>query len=372
MKANIARSQLTALRTYVLAIIFGLTLMSAEMAKVQGQGIENPSNNLLPRVTAVNGRIEVGQIITVDVDHLSDWSATHDPRQLVPYLNGRALTGLYPEEVNLSENRLLFHLKRTPQSKKEWENLFHEPVFRRPVSFTVGLEHQSPFDSIFDRDNLLTLTVIPKTWGLISLALVFGILTLFISLATRTNILRNPGPTSTLGTYRPYDVGRVQTAFWFFIVSTSYLCIWLITGDLDTLTPSVLELLGISAVTSLVPHLTGAPRKDLDQTIGFSESSTNGALSKGFFADILSDTNGYSFHRFQMVLWTFLLGIIFMASVYDNLAMPKFSGSLLALMGVSAGTYLGFEMLSKRSASDDLRLARKCLDKNHEGHRAGH
>ena len=49
-----------------------------------------------------------------------------------------------------------------------------------------------------------------------------------------------------------------------------------------------------------------------------------------------------------MVLWTILLGIIFVASVYDNLAMPKFSGPLLALMGISAGTYLGFELIGKQ------------------------
>ena len=361
MKANLPnRSRLTAFRTYVLAMILGLIpLSSAGIANAQGQGSQSPSTSSLPRVTAVNGRIEVGQIITVDVDHLSDWSAIHDPRKLVPYLNGRALKGLYPEQVDLSENRLLFHLKRTAESKGEWANLFHEPVLRRPVSFSVGLEDQSPFNSIFDGDNQLAFTVIPKTWGLVSLAVVLGLLILFIYLTTRTNILRDPGPTSAPGTYGPYDLGRVQTAFWFFIVSTSYLCIWLITGDLDTLTPSVLGLLGITAVTSLVPHLTGTPRNDIDQPIGSPETSTNGALSKGFFADIISDTNGYSFHRFQMLLWTFLLGVIFMVSVYDNLAMPKFSGSLLALMGVSAGTYLGFELLSKRSASDDLGVGKE-------------
>ncbi len=338
-----------------MVMLFALATIAA-----QGQGIESPSNSSLPRVTAVNGRLEVGQIITVVVDHLSDWSASHNPRTLVPYLNGRALTGLYPEEVNLSENRLLFHLKRTPEAKKEWENLLHEPVMRRSVSFSVGLEGKSPFDTVFDSEKRLIFTVIPKTWAIVSLVLVLGILVLLVYLATHTNILRDPGPCPA-PKYRRYDLGRVQTAFWFFIVWTSYLCIWLISGDLDTLTPSVLGLMGIIAVTALGPRLMGVPGEDIAQPDAARDSSTNGAVSKGLFTDILSDANGYSFHRFQMVLWTILLGIIFIASVYDNLAMPKFSGALLALMGISAGTYLGFELLGKKSASTDLDPGKEAL-----------
>ena len=226
-------------RPYVLVILIGVVLTTVRIANAQGNGLDFDSNRPSPRVLAVNGRIEVGQTITVDVNQLSNWSAGHDPRKLVPYLNGRALTGLYPEGVNLSQNRLLFHLQRTPESKKEWENLFHEPVLRRPVSFSVGLEHQSPFDTVFDYDNRLTLTVIPKTWGMVSLAVVLGLLILLVYLATHTNILRNPGPSPATGRYRPYDLGRVQTAFWFFLVSTSYLCVWLITGDIDTVTPAI-------------------------------------------------------------------------------------------------------------------------------------
>ena len=83
--------------------------------------------------------------------------------------------------------------------------------------------------------------------------------------------------------------------------------------------------------------------------------------SESFLQDVLSDSNGVSFHRFQMVLWTVLLGIIFVVSVYDNLAMPQFSGPLLTLMGISSGTYLGFELLGKRSASDGLRAGKEVL-----------
>ncbi len=55
------------------------------------------------------------------------------------------------------------------------------------------------------------------------------------------------------------------------------------------------------------------------------------------------------------------LGHHFRRSVYDNLAMPGFSGPLLLLMGISAGTYLGFELLGKQSASTDLGPGKEVL-----------
>jgi hypothetical protein len=64
---------------------------------------------------------------------------------------------------------------------------------------------------------------------------------------------------------------------------------------------------------------------------------------------ILSDADGISLHRFQMVLWTILLGVIFVISVAKNLAMPEFSGTLLALIRISGGTYVGFKIPEKQT-----------------------
>jgi hypothetical protein len=63
--------------------------------------------------------------------------------------------------------------------------------------------------------------------------------------------------------------------------------------------------------------------------------------------DILSDDHGVNFHRFQMAAWTFVLGIIFIQQVYKGLAMPDFDVTLLGLMGISAGTYLGLKTTSE-------------------------
>jgi hypothetical protein len=224
---------------------------------------------------------------------------------------------------------------------------------------------------------------------------------LLLWLARTTNLLRDGG-TRTPGKLRPYNLGRTQMAFWFFLIYASYVTIWLITDALDTITPSLLALMGISAGTALgealidngkdtantnqVQDLT-AEKAALEQTVSQIETElttinaapatitdqsnreavqrqlTDGrtrlnqidqqlrvlnsqqapTTSQGFLRDLLSDGSGYSFHRFQIFAWTIVLGIIFLSSVYNNLTMPEFSPTLLGLMGLSAGTYIGFK-----------------------------
>ena len=196
-------------------------------------------------------------------------------------------------------------------------------------------------------------------------------------------------------------------AFWFFLIYVSYLVIWLVTDALDTITPSLLGLMGISAGTALaealvdsgkdtsqdnqLQDLTGekesleqsipALQSQLDainaktslspedtsnrdslnkqlldartrlaqvnQQIQASTPAAAAGVSRGFISDILSDSTGYSFHRFQIFAWTIVLGIMFISSVYNRLTMPEFSATLLGLMGISSGTYIGFKFPEK-------------------------
>jgi hypothetical protein len=48
-----------------------------------------------------------------------------------------------------------------------------------------------------------------------------------------------------------------------------------------------------------------------------------------------------------MMIWTVVLGVIFIVTVWNELAMPEFSTEVLALMGLSAGTYVGFKLPEK-------------------------
>lgn len=154
--------KLTSKRAVLCALVLVCTMIVAT-ASAQQDGAVGALNIPMSTVTSVTGKLEVGQTITVAVNGLQEWSAQHDARKLVLFLNGRALKGLYPDEVNLSESRLQFHLLRTPESKSVWEGLLREPVLRRPVSFSVGLEDGSPLGTVFDYDHRIAFTIIPKT-----------------------------------------------------------------------------------------------------------------------------------------------------------------------------------------------------------------
>ena len=51
-----------------------------------------------------------------------------------------------------------------------------------------------------------------------------------------------------------------------------------------------------------------------------------------------------------MLAWTAILGLVFVYSVWERLAMPEFSATLLSLMGISAGTYLGFKGVAEKQS----------------------
>ena len=71
---------------------------------------------------------------------------------------------------------------------------------------------------------------------------------------------------------------------------------------------------------------------------------------KGVLYDLLAENNRISFHRFQIFIWTLILGIMFVASVYNELTMPEFSATLLGLLGISAGTYVGFKLPESKAS----------------------
>jgi len=52
-------------------------------------------------------------------------------------------------------------------------------------------------------------------------------------------------------------------------------------------------------------------------------------------------------HRVQVVVWTIVLGGAFVYLVARDLEMPAFDATLLTLMGISSGAYLGFKWPEK-------------------------
>lgn len=138
-------------------------------------------------------------------------------------------------------------------------------------------------------------------------------------------LLRDAGPG------KQFSLGRVQMAWWLVLVIGGFLFIWLATEQWrGVVTSGVITLLGISAGTGVTARLV-----DDDATAEVSTGS--------FWRDILEDPKGLALHRVQLVVWTAILGAIFIWTVFSKLSFPDFDTNLLLLVGIAGGTYVGFK-----------------------------
>jgi hypothetical protein len=350
---------------------------------------------------AARPRAGLGDRIRVEISGLGallKQDSAFDPRRLVLYVNGREVKQAYADLVDADSGVVEFELARTDSSRALWASLLGRPrQSTRQVAVSVGEEGEHAFEVQSRRQPvLMDLVVFQPTLLLVCLALMVVLVAGFIWLARSSNIIRDSGPPKPPpGESKPYSLARLQMAIWFFVVVTSFLFLWAITGSAETITNQVLILIGISTGTTLgaavidlnrrgeaesqlgklVPERdklaaeitamelqqpAGAPvppalaerraqLQDLNRKITAAEELETRPVSERFDKDILTDANGISFHRFQMLVWTVVLVIVFIVAVYRTLAMPTFDATLLALLGISSGTYLGFKIPERQA-----------------------
>jgi hypothetical protein len=272
-------------------------------------------------------------------------------RALTLFLGESPLPSMPPEACDPYEGEVTFVLDRIPDDEKNdaaWHRLLGAPTGqRRPVRVNIG-----PSDQVFVPTDVTAfpLFLVPELALWIYLIVFLASVAVFVRLAQRTNVIRAPiGPPG--GGTPPYSLSRFQLAFWFILVVAGYVLVWIVTGELDTITESILALIGIGSGTALGAALIDTPNVSQQNTDTAPPPPPPPAQStRGFLTDVLSDpAGGVSIHRFQMFIWTLILGIIFVVSVYKDLSMPEFSATLLGLMGISSGTYLGFKFPEKKN-----------------------
>ena len=270
------------------------------------------------------------------------------PREIALYLDGREIKGIKPESGAPVADRqeLRFHLTRSAESDEAWADLLGNPplapidrLLRRPTELSVGLADSYALPSDIGSKDATAFELIrfrPR-WFLFATIGAVLLIWLVIKFAKVTTLLRDSGAvTNGAATdLPPYSLGRVQMAFWFVLVVISFVYIWLITNGWDAVNGTVLALIGIGAGTALGSAVIDSPPEGHDLVV---------PKSRSFIKDCLQDGNGYAFHRFQMFIWTIVLGVLFCYSVWQRLSMPEFSATLLGLLGISGGTYLGFKI----------------------------
>ena len=403
-------------RALVIGLEF-LTLMFAALGWLTPVALADgvaQNHSLIVNGIDFGDAMPLNQPLWVRVEHLDSWlkKTDADLSKFELCVNGIPFRGSYVSETR-GENYLGFVLHTTSATQEAWKTLV-SPPFKKDgqlVSVKVRLDGKLLEGSatakliIFPNRNLLML--------LIGFALIIAVC---VWLARSTDIIRESGmqPSGTdnfgLPNRKPYSLARTQMAAWFVVVILCFIFIWLITGDIKTLTSTALMLIGISTGTALGSAAIDSSKlfmienqirvaeekkkkaeielvrlqsldKSISQTSGFGgidnscresaeltlrnkseidsrkqevqmlseqlldlNAKAKPLSSQGFINDILKDDQGVSFHRFQMLAWTAVLIVVFVSSVIETLTMLDFDSTLLALMGVSGGTFLGFKL----------------------------
>ncbi len=330
------------------------------------------------------------------------------PKEALPvkdwvlYLDGVALPGIHPENGDVRDGVLRFPLRRDEHSKDAWAILLRDTPYEGDVHVAVGPESGAD-KSIAPYTSRFTFVICPP-WPvyLLLLAVIFAVLGRIA--AKSKSFLRDKDTTAP---DRPFSLGRVQMAFWFGLIWPAYVYIGLVTQDFShIMTTTALVLMGISATTGLSAMLIDSDKQqqaaalkaektaltqriiDLQPTvvaaaIAAAAPAANLAAVPNFITvnndlqqaktrdqvvdyeltkvpttppsagtiidDLLRDATGISLHRLQIVIWTLTLGVVFVCGVCKNLVLPEFDTTLLTLMGISSGTYLGFKLPEKKN-----------------------
>ena len=186
-----------------------------------------------------------------------------DASKYALFFNGREVKGLPVPNFDAARHSLVFELKRNDDNKDLWTSLLGSPrptETTRPVTVSLGERPADgksvPRSTIFastnsPRANILNLEVLPPYRLTIGVVLIGGLIWLLwwrsrIDPTLRDNLLPQIEPR-----FQTYSLGRWQMAFWFSLIFGSFVFLFLLTWDYNTISSQALSLMGISGGTAL-------------------------------------------------------------------------------------------------------------------------
>jgi hypothetical protein len=272
--------------------------------------------------------LKLGEYVRLRVANLSDWiKAGNSPWGLILFLNGRPMKELHPIAVSQESGDLDFRLQRSGENIPVWNEMMEREKswkwgeVSRTLPVSAGMENGVALPS----HARFKMVFLPRLEFLFISGFAIFSLGVLIILGRRTALLKDSGTS-------PYSLSRTQMAVWTWLVINAYLFLYAMTHDPGVDIPvSILGLLGISATTYLAAAM-----------VDRSSPDTAPEPSHGFIHDIAGGSS-VSLHRLQMIGWTVVLALAFITQVLNKMSIPDFNPTLLGLMGLSAGTYIGFK-----------------------------
>jgi hypothetical protein len=245
-------------------------------------------------------------------------------------------------------------------------------------------------------------------------ALLVGVMTAFLVwMGRNTNMLRSHRlrrrPTGAL----QYSLSHCQLAFWFAVIFVAFVYLWMVLDDIPKFSETAFFLTGISLATAIGASFTTGKHdlaalerynRDMAMREGLDETRLERVVSRlsarathqwkiamwrnrgehgkedleaiyqnhvemqrqlrflklrdqwlrRWLVDLLSEHGDVTLPRVQMFVWTLVLGFLFLWHAFTKLEMPDFSAPILALMGLSAGGFVGFRVQEVERAAQTL------------------
>jgi hypothetical protein len=268
-------------------------------------------------------------------------------------------TGLKPigcdPQRKLISFRLLPPSDATPLVETTWSRILGHPWDAqregsslgriRQVSLTLMKSRPDGSDPCVLYSGEQQLRVVSSVWPCAAL-LVLATIVALICLGRCSGMLRDAnsqvphGPPTTphcKTQNRSYSNARVQMAWWFALIFIVYVMLLVTTQEWPTLNGSTLALLGIPGIAGLAAAgIDSDPKRTMPPTAGF-------------WNDILTDANGITLARFQMLVWNLAVGLFFLFKAITDLRFPELDPTTLGLLGLSAGTYVGLKIPEKHT-----------------------
>ena len=213
------------------------------------------------------------------------------------------------------------------------------------------------------------------------------VVVLVMWLLRKTALLKDQLIPQIAATERTYSLAKTQMAFWTLIILESFLYAVLYKkANLSDpiIVQQTLTLMGISLLTAggaaVVEARQDSPEDRLNDalravginsyvdvrrledsaknspdlsvrtsaqtSLSFYRASVSDFRTEGFWTDLVCNVNGTGLHRLQAVVWTIVVGVLF---VWEMVAsgssqLPALDGNLLTVMGISNAGYVGFKI----------------------------
>jgi hypothetical protein len=155
-------------------------------------------------------------------------------------------------------------------------------------------------------------------------------------------------PWCIVGSSGQASLSQLQMFLFTMIVATLLFYQWIRTGLLQEISTDLLYLIGISTLGAGGNEITKSIKKNLDaevyayvQQMSWFTAPMERAHLSAHPSELLLTNDRFDIYKFQMLVFTFVIAAYVIASGANELGNIQISSTLLTLMGMSQGVYIG-------------------------------